>query len=311
MNRDICILGGGALGSTIAYYLYRSGVSYIPVYYASEESYRKIRDEGGLYIIDKRINTEFLVPVEPRLEETSQRDCYFVFNTVKAYDVPKALKVIEKIAIPGGAVLMLQNGFGSLELAESILHGYKVAAGVAYIGAERISRNRVVYHGGNVILTGCRKSVCTELVELSSILRLGGLDLRITNDIDYYRWLKLALNAVVNPITALTRERNRVILRKEGRELAKLILKEVCEAAKLNGYILDEERLLSYVLRNVEIVAENVSSMAQDVIYGKKTEIDYINGYVASVLGNRGNVNKVLTILIKLVEKPTLSNNVN
>lgn len=305
MKRDnyICIVGGGAVGGVLAYFLYRSGVERVPVYYASEESYREVKNQGGIYVYDKKLGEELLVPIVPRRCENPIDNCFFVFNAVKAYEVPESLELVNKIALREGLVIMLQNGFGSLELAEESIHGAKVAGGVVYYGAERMRRGRVIYHGGNVVLAGCRKALCLELLELTRIFRLGGLDFRVVNDIDYYRWLKLALNAVVNPMTAVLRARNKIILEREGLELAKLILKEVREAAKLQGYDLDEERLLAYVKRNVEAVAENVSSMAQDVVHGKITEVDYINGYVTKILGRSTCVNHVLTLLVKLAEK--------
>lgn len=303
MDNKICIVGGGAIGSVLAYFLYRSGIRHIPVYYASEESYRVIRDQGGVYVYDKRLGEEHLVPIEPRLSECALDECMFVLNAVKAYDVPESLKIVQRIAFPGSVVIMLQNGFGSLEYAEENLHEVKVSGGVVYCGAERVNRGKVLYHGGNTVIAGCRKVPCIELEDLARIFRLGGLDFRMTDNIDYYRWLKLALNAVINPITATLMTRNKIILEKESLELAKLILREVCEVARLHGYRFDEKRLLMYIKKNVEIVSDNISSMAQDIIHGRKTEIDYINGYIAKQLGRENSVNYVLTLLVKLAEK--------
>jgi len=304
MNVDeICIVGGGAIGSVLAYFLYRSGISPIPVYYASEESYAAVRDQGGIYVYDKTLNEEYFVPVKPRVCGTPLDKCFFVLNAVKAYAVPQTLDLMRRITCPGSLVIMLQNGFGSLEYVEENLREVKVAGGVVYLGAERLDRGKTVYHGGSVVITGCRKVPCPELSELARALRLSGLELRITNDIDYYRWLKLALNAVINPITAVLKARNRVILEDEGIEIAKLILREVCEVAKMHGYFFDENRLLAYVKRNVEIVSDNISSTAQDIIQGRETEVDYINGYIARQLGKSNGVNYVLTLLVKLAEK--------
>lgn len=303
MSSYACIVGGGAVGSVLAYFLYRSGVKHIPVYYASWESYEVVKKQGGIHVYDSKLGEEYLVPVEPRISETPVDMCLYVFNAVKAYSVPKSLELTQKITTPNGLVLMLQNGFGSLELAEEKLLGVKVAGGVVYYGAERRERGKVVYHGGNTIIAGCRKNVCPELLELASTLRVGGLELRVVDNIDYYRWLKLALNAVVNPLTAILRAKNKVVLEKEGLELARLILREVCEAARLHGYDFDEERLLAYIERNVRAVMENVSSMAQDIVRGAETEVDFINGFVAKALGKRDSVNRVLTLLVKLAEK--------
>lgn len=303
MDNEICIVGGGAVGSVLAYFLYRGGVRRLPVYYASEESYRVVRDQGGIYVYDKRLGEEYLVPIEPRLGEYALDECLFVLNAVKAYNVPESLKVVQRIVFPGSVVVMLQNGFGSLEYAEENLHEVKVSGGVVYCGAERVNRGKVLYHGGNTVIAGCRKVPCIELEDLARTFRLGGLDFRIADNIDYYRWLKLALNAVINPITAALRARNKIVLEKESLELARLILKEVCEVARLHGYRFDEKRLLTYIKKNVETVSDNISSMAQDVIHCRKTEIDYINGYIAEQLGRESSINYVLTLLVKLTER--------
>jgi len=41
LNSEICIIGGGAVGGVLAYYLYKSGVDYIPVYYSNIDSVKK------------------------------------------------------------------------------------------------------------------------------------------------------------------------------------------------------------------------------------------------------------------------------
>lgn len=309
MYSDVCIVGGGAVGSVLTYFLYKSGLERVPVYFASHESAKEIKEKGGILVHDLKRGLSLLIPVEPRLFNHPVDECYVVFNAVKAYDVEPSLELVERIIVRRGVLIMLQNGFGSLELAEEKFYGRaKVAGGIVYFGAERRARSEVYYHGGDIILVGCRREICPELLELSRLLRPSGLEIRLVEDLDYYRWLKLALNAVVNPITAITRSRNRVVLEKEGVELARLILEEICEAAKKNGYKLDLERLLNYVVRNVKSVEENVSSMLQDVIAGRKTEIDYINGYVAEILGENARVNKALTLLLKLIEKRRMIN---
>lgn len=301
--RDVCIIGGGAVGMTLAYFVYASGAPRPIVFYRREEEVREVRDRGGFIYRNPAIGKVVHVPVEPQLLGSTSADCEYLFNAVKAYGVVSTIPSMMRVTRPGDAVVMMQNGFGALEAAEEKLPDRVVAAGVVYFGAEKISATEVVHHGGNLVIAGTRRGVGEKLAWLSSFLRNGGLEFRVVGDIDFYRWLKLALNAVVNPLTAIARSRNRVILTVEGVELAKMILSEVAEAARLSGYSLDKERLLKNVLYNVEITKDNYSSMAQDVIKGSVTEIDYINGYVARLLGDRAPVNTVITLLVKLIEK--------
>ncbi|MEM4888721.1 MAG: ketopantoate reductase C-terminal domain-containing protein, partial [Thermosphaera sp.] len=129
----------------------------------------------------------------------------------------------------------------------------------------------------------------------------GGCDFRITSNIDYYRWLKLALNSIVNPITALTRKRNKIILDEDARELVNQLIEEFIQVAKKYGFSFEKEGLVSYIIRNVELTRENKSSMLQDILRKKRTEIDYINGFLARELG-RGSLNFFITRLIHLLE---------
>jgi len=305
VSRDpqICIIGGGSVGSVLAYFLHRGGIREIPVYYASRESVIEVESQRGVVVIEKKSGAEYLVPIKPRHYSQPVDQCVFVLNAVKAIDVPRSLELASKITREDGVVIMLQNGFGSLELAEEKLAGLKVACGVVYFASERVSRARVIYYGGDALLVGCRRRPCGELLVLAEIFKRGGLDFRVVDNIDHYRWIKLAFNSVVNPLTAITRSRNEIVLEEEGVKLAEMIIREVCEAARLHGYNLDPTRLIKHIFKMLEDSRENYSSMVQDILAGRNTEIDYINGFIARTLGERGLVNTVLTLLVKLIEK--------
>lgn len=300
---EICIIGGGAVGGTLAYFLYRGLAKAPAVIYRSNEAAKLVRESRGIVLIDKTRGAEYLVPVEAYSQDSALLKCDIVLNAVKALDVPHTIPLMRRLGHADTLFLMLQNGFGSLELAESSLGIGVVGGGVVYFGSERIAPNEVVYYGGNTIILGTRRGISARLTELAASLSKSGLDARIASDIDLYRWLKLALNSVVNPLTAITRARNGIVLADEARALARLILEEVVMAASKFGYQLDVERLISYVMRNAEMTSSNLSSMAQDVISGKPTEVDYINGFVADVLGYPNSLNNVLRLLVKLIEK--------
>ncbi|MEM4914374.1 MAG: 2-dehydropantoate 2-reductase, partial [Thermosphaera sp.] len=225
----------------------------------------------------------------------------FIINSVKAYDVEATIDLMKKLSHGGTVIIMLQNGIGSYELVAEKLANVKVAVGVAFIGSERDSPSSITYSGGKTIITGCPGRICYELKELQTVFIRGGCDFRITSNIDYYRWLKLALNSIVNPITALTRKRNKIILDEDARELVNQLIEEFIQVAKKYGFSFEKEGLVSYIIRNVELTRENKSSMLQDILRKKRTEIDYINGFLARELG-RGSLNFFITRLIHLLE---------
>ncbi len=300
MINEYCIIGGGAIGGILAYYVYRgSGVEPI-VYYGSRESVEVIDRYGGLFI--EYMGREYYVPVIPRYYREPLGKCYYIFNSVKAYSVEDTVGLMKQLVINDSLITMFQNGFGSLELVEELFPMHRVVGAVVFIGATRISRERIIHNGGETIFVGCRNKLCHDLDYLSWVMRRGGCDFRVVGDIDFYRWLKLAVNAVINPLTAITRSRNEIVLTKNGLELAEKILDELVIVAKKHGYMLERDRLLRIVLRSARNTAKNYSSMAQDIMRGGKTEIDYINGYIASYLGER-TINWLLTKLIHMIEE--------
>ena len=299
----VCIVGGGAIGAIISLYLYRGGIYSIPVFYYTRESVESIKRNNGLTIIYE--GKEYLVPINPFHYKNYCCKCEYIINTVKAYSVPNTIELMKNLATEESIILMMQNGFGSVELAEKIFGEKRTGCGVVFIGAERIKRHMVKHNGGNILFLGSRRWFNEKLLFLSDILVRGGADARVVSNIEFYRWIKLAVNAVINPLTAITRERNEIILREQARILADKILEELVEAAEKHGFKLDKEKLMKIIIRNAGNTRSNYSSMAQDILNKRKTEIDFINGFIAKTLNQKG-INWVLTQLIHLIESTYL-----
>ncbi|WP_425358219.1 ketopantoate reductase family protein [Staphylothermus hellenicus] len=302
---DLCIVGGGSIGGIIAYYSFRGGITSIPVYYRSIESIEAIMKNGGLTI--KYGDKEYLLPIIPVHHSKPIGKCRFVINTVKAYHVKDTINLMHKITDEDSLILMLQNGFGSLELVEEKMLNRYVAGGVVFIGAERINRYYILHHGGRTIIAGRRKGFTAKLLELMNILNRGGCDFRVTSNIDLYRWIKLGVNAVINPLTAITRSKNKIVLTQYGRILAEKIIDELIIAAEKYGFKLDKKKLLTTIFRGAKNTSENYSSMAQDIMNNKPTEIDYINGFIAKHVGEK-SVNEVITLIVHLIEESYMKN---
>jgi 2-dehydropantoate 2-reductase len=298
----LCIIGGGSIGGMLAYYAYRGGVLEIPVYYRTVESVKEVEKNSGLQIMIS--NKEYLVPVKPIHYEEPMGYCEFIINAVKAYNVKDTIDLMHKLSYSDTLILMIQNGFGSLEVVEEAFPQNHVAGGVVFIGAERIGRSKIKYNGGNTLIAGLRRGFTYKLFELMDIFRRGGCDFRVVSDIDFYRWLKLGVNAVINPLTAITRSPNRVVLTKYGLIIAEKIIEELVLVAKKHGYILNPKKLLEIVKRGAMNTAENYSSMAQDILHSRRTEVDYINGFIAKYLG-KPSYNGVITEIIHLIEEST------
>jgi 2-dehydropantoate 2-reductase len=83
------------------------------------------------------------------------------------------------------------------------------------------------------------------------------------------------------------------------------VIEEVAAVAQASGVTLDTPALMEATFKLGETMAQAMSSMAQDISRGKRTEIDSLNGYVvrrAIELGLAAPVNQTLDALVKLME---------
>lgn len=98
-------------------------------------------------------------------------------------------------------------------------------------------------------------------------------------------WKKLAANCVINPLTALFRCKNGELLMEPAfYELQQELLREVSQVAKASmgedRIDFDQDKLRVFVQDVIHATGENKSSMLQDILLGKRTEIDHLNDYI-------------------------------
>lgn len=98
-------------------------------------------------------------------------------------------------------------------------------------------------------------------------------------DIDTAIAVKFALNCVINPLTAVRRCRNGALVEEADAAAALVALCEETQTAlRALGMWAADDALLPRVQRVCRDTARNRSSMLQDVLAGRKTEIDYLTG---------------------------------
>jgi len=95
-------------------------------------------------------------------------------------------------------------------------------------------------------------------------------------------WLKLVINAVINPLTAIHQINNGALQEAYYQVTIKALLIEIVNIANADNLHFTLEELNNTVAQVIQATAENYSSMNRDVFYQRPTEIDYINGYLLS-----------------------------
>jgi len=226
----------------------------------------------------------------------------FVLVATKAYD---ALDVVERLAKIGFRLAMFaQNGLKVLEHAEAVLGRDRVAQLVLNHGVYYSDElGEFVWVGGGRSYLGMRRPPTRELYELANSLRIPGITL--VDNVEPYRWLKLAVNASINSITAVLGVPNGYLVRiPELTSLVRKVAGEVAEVAKRAGISLPAdpgEEALEVARRT----AGNISSTLADLRRCRRTEVDFINGAVVE-FGRKFGVdtpyNETLYTLVKSLE---------
>ena len=272
----ITFAGCGALGSLLASRLIDSGHD-VQVFQRQGAQHDALAQNGITIEADGARTTFPLAAVsdDPANLEPSR----LIIVLVKAYSTPD-IAPARAILTPDGSALTLQNGLGSADVLADIFGEARTAAGVTTIGAYAISPGVTGLGGwGETVIgpwdSGGDVSWITEMFEQADI------PVDLIEDPRLAIWRKLAINAMVNTITALTGLKvggageNPMLL-----ELMIHLGREAVTAAGRAGIELDFDSIWEQNKRNLVRTAANKTSMLQDIEAGRKTEIGAISGSV-------------------------------
>jgi 2-dehydropantoate 2-reductase len=138
---------------------------------------------------------------------------------------------------------------------------------------------------------------------LAALLSEAGLDGRIVADIKKEMWRKAIFNCVINPTTTLMGSEVGAIVDPQLNELKQQIIDECLAVAKADGVSFDEDFIA--LIDRVFTGARTIASMRQDLMKGRRTEIDHMNGAVVELgrkYGIATPVNAAMTAMIRYLE---------
>ena len=87
-------------------------------------------------------------------------------------------------------------------------------------------------------------NISSDIADIARYFREAGLDVDVTPTIEREIWAKTIINSAINPLTAITRERNGIIIENpEIRDIAVNIIKEGVHVAREYGIDISEEEV--------------------------------------------------------------------
>lgn len=195
--------------------------------------------------------------------------------TLKAWQVSDAVKSLASILPATTPVLLIHNGMGTVEELKAIPH--PLLMGITTHAARR-DGNIIIHVASGTTHIGPARQQDGDYSYLADTLQEVLPDVAWHNTIRPQLWRKLAVNCVINPLTALWNCPNGKLLAHP--DLTETICNEVAAVMEREGHHTSADDLLHYVNQVIENTAENISSMLQDVRAQRRTEADYITGYL-------------------------------
>jgi 2-dehydropantoate 2-reductase len=291
---NIIVFGAGAIGSVYAAKFSRHQDVTIIARAAHVEAVRRrgLRIEGLENFTAK-------IGALTALEEIGPNTLLLL--TTKVHANREAAEAIAKCARPDTIVLCIQNGLHEERIVREIIGDRcLVLRGITQLGAIFASPGVVDLrvNGATLIEQHEQSEMLAELFTRS------GLDGRVSSDINEDTWRKLIFNCVINPITAILGSQVGAIANSGLDPLKQLVIGECLAVAQADGVNLDDD--FQQELRRLYGLSRNTASMRQDLLNGKHTEIDYMNGAVVSLGKKHGidcPVNAALVSIIRALEE--------
>ncbi len=293
----ILIEGIGGIGGLLAASLIKNN-HYVSLVTNNEKITNAIKSEG-VKVKSPQGTVQFYTDVYTKLEELKGNKYDIIMLLMKANGVMNAARQSIEYLEKDGYMISFQNGIVEDELLEILGHD-KLISGIIGFGGTMVRPG--VYNktsNGSIHIGELTGEITDRLNVLKEILDPVD-EVVITDNIRGALWSKLAINATINGMGVLTGQTlGEMLKNRKNRDIFLNIYREVIDTAIANGIVperitadpmllykpIDAGRFTSFkkdmIIKIVARKHKNIkSSSLQSIERGRKTEVDYINGYV-------------------------------
>lgn len=277
---DWHILGAGALGCLWAASWQEHGGSPILIL-RDEASLGHFKANDGIVLTDGD-GSHLLQPMTVTTQNLSGPVSRLLITT-KAWQMQSALETIGTKLAAEASIVLLQNGMGNEEIVSRLFPGARIYPAVTTDGVWRERPFTITRTGIGTTWIGRSNGAAPDDNDRSLLESLphAALTIRYSRDIRRRQWQKLAVNSIINPLTALAGCRNGELSANVDLErLLPALADEIAAVAAADGIALGTAEIVLQTREVLTATAANRSSMLQDIEAGRRTEIDTINGYI-------------------------------
>ncbi|MGO1296916.1 MAG: 2-dehydropantoate 2-reductase [Vibrio sp.] len=271
---NIVVVGPGAIGSLWACYLHQAG--------HNVSLWARTDQRSGQYCLSSVVSPARINTTLRHNDIEAVRHADVILITTKANQVSTALRPLLADVHGDAIFLFIHNGMGALEQLMETLSEYPLLQAITTHGAMKPSPQQVTHTGLGRTDLGALNHKGQSCQFMAEVLGHALPDVIWHQSIELPIWKKLAINCVINPLTAIHNIRNGALQAAEYTDTIYGIIAEVVMVMKASGVSIQQETLIQDVYDVIARTAQNYSSMHQDLAHQRESEIDFINGYVHS-----------------------------
>jgi len=296
----VAVMGAGAVGCYFGAMLARAGHEVVLI---ARSQHVEAIARDGLRLQTTRFDEQ--VRLTASCEPSAVQGAQLVLFCVKSLDTESAGVQIRPYLASDALVLTLQNGVDNADRLRTVLPGAAVAAAVVFVAVEMAGPGHVRHHGRGelVVEPAASRSISSDAV--AQALIAAGVPTEISNNVRGALWAKLILNCAYNAVSAITQLPYGKTVAGEGiQDVMRDVVAECLAVAQAEGVQVAGD-VHATVAQLAASMPSQLSSTAQDLARGKRSEIDYLNGLIVrrgEALGITTPTNRVLWALVKLLE---------
>lgn len=283
---SVLIVGAGAIGGFYGAILHRAGAE---VSLVARSDAELLRQKG--YKIQSRLGDLSYQPshVYTSTEEVGTPPDYLVV-ALKLIDNVDRVGIIKPVVGPNTTIVLIQNGIDiEPEVAEAFPDNPLLSC-LAFIGVSRIAPAELEHKAYGMLAFGnYPQGVGPEAQRFAELLKAGGVNTQLSENVVADRWRKCVWNTTFNPASVLAggADTQTLLTTPGGERMLRELMAEVCATAAAAGYPLEDGIIDANISGTLNMPAYH-NSMALDYLHGRDMEIEATLGNVVRIAERLG-----------------------
>jgi 2-dehydropantoate 2-reductase len=242
------------------------------------------------------------LPLQSRTDPTRAEPVDWVLLCTKTHQTESAAPWLSRLCTPQTSVAVLQNGIDHAARVAPLVNGATVLPVIVYYNGERLAPDHVrMRRAGSDDVVVANDETGRAFARL---LDGTGLHVLLSDDFATLLWRKLLINAIANPITALTLQRQAVLRRPDIQDLCRAVLGEAVAVARAEGARLADDEPARTIAALMTFSGELGTSMYFDRLAGRQMEVEALTGAIVAAGERHGvamPINRTLLTLLRAI----------